>query len=68
MDHQQNDYEEDMDDIDFDNYKGIYHGDKNNEKYTCPETGAHFKHSDICMRLDDYSHKIQQFEQDKSFA
>jgi hypothetical protein len=33
------------------NYKGIYH-DKVEEKYTCPETGAHFKFRQMCALLD----------------
>ena len=32
------------------NYKGIYFGD-NNEKFTDPETGAHFRYKDMCQRL-----------------
>ena len=32
----------DVDDIDPNNFKGIYFGDDPNKKYTCPETGAHF--------------------------
>ena len=32
--------------IDPNNYKGIFYG-KEEEKYTDPETGAHFEHTDI---------------------
>ena len=37
--------------IDLNNYKGIYFDD-DNEKYSCPITGAHFKFDDICRRLE----------------
>ena len=37
--------------IDLNNYKGIYFDD-DNEKYSCPETGAHFKFEDLCRRID----------------
>ena len=33
------------------NYKGIYFGD-DNQKYTDPETGAHFDFGDMCRRLN----------------
>jgi len=32
------------------NYKGIYFED-DNEKFQDPNTGAHFKHNDMCKRL-----------------
>lgn len=41
----------DVDDIDPNNFKGIYYGDDPNKKYTCPETGAHFKFEDMQRRL-----------------
>jgi len=34
--------DEECDNIDFANYKGIYAEEENGEKYTCPVTGAHF--------------------------
>ena len=37
--------------IDLNNYKGIYFED-DNEKYQCPETGAHFKFDDLCRRME----------------
>lgn len=46
-----------MDDIDFANYKGIYAEDDTDQKYTCPETGAHFEFNDICRRLQ----KVMQY-------
>lgn len=43
----------DVDDIDPNNFKGIYFGDDPNKKYTCPDTGAHFKYEDMQKRLMD---------------
>lgn len=40
----------DVDDLDFNNFKGIYYGDKH-DKYQDPETGCHFLYSDLCNRL-----------------
>ena len=42
---------EDIDNIDFNNYKGIYADDDAGQKYTCPETGAHFEPRDLCKRI-----------------
>ncbi len=39
------------DDIDFKNYKGIYINDEPGQKFTCPETGAHFRFEDMQKRL-----------------
>ena len=36
---------------DLNNYKGIYFN-TDNEKYTCPVTGAHFRFADLCNRLE----------------
>lgn len=33
------------------NYKGIYFDDDTGQKYTCPETGAHFEYLDMYRRL-----------------
>ena len=33
------------------NYKGIYADDDAGQKYSCPETGAHFEPRNLCMRL-----------------
>jgi hypothetical protein len=41
----------DVDDIDFDNFKGIYFNDDPNRKYQDPETGCHFEYGDLCKRL-----------------
>lgn len=37
--------------IDYQNYKGIYFGDDPNKKYQCPITGAHFEFNDMSKRL-----------------
>lgn len=43
--------DEDAENIDFANYKGIYAEDESEQKYTCPDTGAHFEFNDISRRL-----------------
>lgn len=43
--------DEDTDNIDFANYKGIYAEEESDTKYTCPVTGAHFEFNDVCRRL-----------------
>jgi hypothetical protein len=40
----------DLDDIDFNNFKGIYEGEQK-EKFICPKTGAHFEYYDLCKRM-----------------
>lgn len=57
-----NDVHEDCDNIDFANYKGIYAEDENNEKYTCPVTGAHFEFNDISRRLLKVIEKRKPYE------
>ena len=42
---------DDIDNVDFANYKGIYAEDDADQKYTCPVTGAHFEFNDVCRRL-----------------
>lgn len=34
------------------NYKGIYFNDDPGQKFTDPETGAHFEYKDMCRRLN----------------
>jgi len=51
-------YEEDLDDIDFNNYKGIFY-DESAEKYQDEETGAHFEYKDMCMRLNRLKRQIE---------
>lgn len=41
----------DVDDLDFQNFKGIYYGE-DNAKYTDPKTGAHFEYYDLCKRIE----------------
>lgn len=33
------------------NYKGIYYNDDQGQKYTDPDTGAHFEFRDMCRRI-----------------
>jgi hypothetical protein len=40
-----------MAEMNLNNYKGIYFDD-DNEKYTCPVTGAHFRFEEMCRLLD----------------
>ena len=49
-------YEEDLDHIDFNNYKGIFYNDDPGQKYQDEVTGAHFEYHDMCHRLS----KIQK--------
>ena len=44
------DVDSDVDDLNFENFKGIHFGDKV-EKYQDPVTGCHFRYSDLCQRL-----------------
>ena len=46
------DLEEDEEDIDLENYKGIYFNDDPGRKFQDELTGAHFEFSDMCGRLD----------------
>ena len=57
LDKLEDDYEEDLDNIDYGNYKGIYFNDDAGKKYQDPETGAHFDHQDICIRLTRIAEK-----------
>ena len=41
----------DVDDLDFNNFKGIYFNDDPNRKYQDPDTGCHFEYNDLCKRL-----------------
>ena len=42
----------DEEDIDLENYKGIYFNDDPGRKFQDELTGAHFEFSDMCGRLD----------------
>ena len=39
-------------DVDIQNYKGIYFGEDPGRKFQCPITGAHFEVTDMCKRLN----------------
>jgi len=52
----------DEENIDFNNYKGIYADDDAGQKYQCPETGAHFEPSDLCRRIYKIIEKRKPFE------
>jgi hypothetical protein len=41
----------DVDDLDFEHFKGIYFKEDPNRKYLDPETGCHFEYYDFCKRL-----------------
>ena len=41
----------DIDNLDFDNFKGIYFEEDPNRKYQDPDTGCHFEYYDLCKRL-----------------
>ena len=45
------------------NYKGIYYNDDAGQKYTDPETGAHFEFRDMCKRLSRILQKREAYEQ-----
>ena len=45
------------------NYKGIYYNDDAGQKYTDPETGAHFEFRDMCKRLTRILQKREAYEQ-----
>jgi transcription initiation factor IIE alpha subunit len=46
-----------VDDLDFQNFKGIYFNEDPNRKYQCPETGAHFEYYDLCKRISGLKEK-----------
>ena len=45
------DVDSDIDNLDFNNFKGIYFDEDPNRKYQDPETGCHFEYYDLCKRL-----------------
>lgn len=49
-------HKEDLDRIDFNNYKGIFHDNDHEQRYEDKTTGAHFEYYDMCRRL----RKLQQ--------
>ena len=48
---EEDEVDDDLDDIDYANYKGIFYDDDPTTKYQDPETGAHFDFDDIWGRL-----------------
>ena len=56
-------YDEDLDDIDFNNDRGIYFDDEPGKKYQDPDSGAHFDFRDMCKRLYPYSQKQKSREE-----
>lgn len=65
---EENEYEDDLDDIDFGNYKGIFYEDDPTTKYQDPETGAHFDFDDICNRLTQIKISRQNWVDDEEGA
>jgi hypothetical protein len=53
----------DCDNINFANYKGIYAENNDDQKYTCPITGAHFEFNDVCRRIKKVIEKRKPFEE-----
>ena len=41
----------DIDNIDFNDFKGIYFDEDPNRKYQDPDTGCHFEYYDLCKRM-----------------
>lgn len=54
---EENEHDSDVDDIDPQNFKGIYFNDDPNRKYQDPETGCHFEYYDLCKRLTHLKEK-----------
>lgn len=44
------------------NYKGIYFNDDPGQKYTDPESGAHFEYKDMCRRINRVMQKRGETE------
>jgi hypothetical protein len=53
-------YEEDLDCIDFNNYKGIFFEDEPGRKYQDEVTGAHFEYGAMCRRLRLLQKELQE--------
>jgi len=52
MKKQQINYEEDLDHIDFNNYKGCFYNKNTDNKYLDEVTGSHFNYFDMCLKLE----------------
>lgn len=57
-------YSEDLDPIDFKNYKGMFYEEDSGQKFQDPETGAHFEYEDMCCRLMDLQREVHEFQYD----
>jgi len=57
------DYEDDIDDIDHEEYKGIYFNDDPSKKFQDEATGAHFDYGDMCKRLHRINEKLIKEEE-----
>lgn len=56
-----NQVDSDVDDIDPNNFKGMYYGD-DKKKYQDPETGCHFEYIDLCKRILIMKEKRKKFD------
>ena len=59
MPEQKLDTHDEVDNMDLNNYKGIYANEEAGQKYTCPQTGAHFEYKDISRRMIKLSERRQ---------
>ncbi len=62
------DYDEDLDQIDFNNYKGMFYNDDPGQKYQDEVTGAHFEYHDMCRRLKRLQKEVQSEEMEDTGA
>lgn len=62
MTNEKNDSDDDLDPIDFNNYKGMFFNDEPGQKFQDPETGAHFEYKDMCKRINKLKQELQQFD------
>lgn len=53
-------YTDDLDCIDFQNYKGMFFNDDPGLKYQDEITGAHFEYKDMCKRLEYIKRTLQK--------
>jgi len=58
MKKQEINYEEDLDHVDFDNYKGCFYNKDTDHKYLDEVTGSHFNYFDICLKLELLKKKL----------
>ena len=55
-----------VDDIDIENYKGIYFNDEQTNRYEDKITGAHFDYFDLCRRLRKLPNVIKKSEENNN--